>query len=87
MVKLDIATADWSRPRHLPERDLTGTLPTLTDRARPNEAGAALPFALFFYVRDEASTHMVVDFAENPLVSAGFWTARLTAPAVWPRKA
>ena len=51
-----------------------------TWRARwPGYAALALPFALFFYLRGEVHTHMMVDFAENPLVSAEFWTARLTA--------
>jgi tetratricopeptide (TPR) repeat protein len=51
-----------------------------TWRARgPAYAALALPFAAFFYIRSQLHTHMVVVFPENPLISAGFWTARLTA--------
>jgi tetratricopeptide (TPR) repeat protein len=51
-----------------------------TWRARaPAYAALALPFAAFFYLRSQLHAHMVVVFPENPLVSAGFWTARLTA--------
>ena len=42
-------------------------------------AVAALPIALYLYLRSGAHIHMVVEFTENPLVSAGFWTTRLTA--------
>ena len=56
---------------------------TLSDRANwrrrvPAYAAIALPFLAFFVVRGGAGTHMVIDPVENPLVSAGFWTARLT---------
>jgi tetratricopeptide (TPR) repeat protein len=37
------------------------------------------PFAVFFYLRAAAHAHLLVNFAENPLIAAGFWTARLTA--------
>jgi hypothetical protein len=67
--------------------DLARTRRTAWRARSPGYAASALTFALFFYLRDEVSTHMVVDFAENPPLSTGFWTARLTAPAVWPRKA
>jgi tetratricopeptide (TPR) repeat protein len=51
-----------------------------TWRARiPAYAALALPFAAFFYLRSQLHTHMVVIFGENPLISAGFWTARFTA--------
>jgi tetratricopeptide (TPR) repeat protein len=43
---------------------------------------AALPLAAYFYLRSGSHTHMVVEFTENPLVSASFWTARLTAVKV-----
>jgi protein O-mannosyl-transferase len=39
----------------------------------------ALPFAAFFYLRSQLHLHMLVSFADNPLVNAGFWTARVTA--------
>jgi tetratricopeptide (TPR) repeat protein len=42
----------------------------------------ALPLAVFFYLRGGFDTHMLVEFTENPLVHAGFWTARLTAVKV-----
>ena len=42
-------------------------------------AAVALPIAVYLYLRSGVHIHMVVEFTENPLVSAGFWTARLTA--------
>ena len=42
----------------------------------------ALPLAAFFYLRSSLHMHMVVEFTENPLAGAGFWTARLTAVKV-----
>src|SRR5580704_15618401 len=49
-------------------------------RARaPAYAALALPFAAFFYLRETLHVHMLVSFDDNPMVSAGFWTARLTA--------
>jgi len=52
-------------------------------RARAPAYGAlALPFAAFFYLRGQIHPHMLITFAENPLVRAGFWTARLTAVKV-----
>jgi tetratricopeptide (TPR) repeat protein len=45
-------------------------------------AALALPFVAFFFLRGGIVTHMVVEFTENPLVHAGFWTARLTAVKV-----
>ncbi|MGA2114901.1 MAG: tetratricopeptide repeat protein [Bryobacteraceae bacterium] len=38
-----------------------------------------LPLAAFFYWRGTLQMHIPVRFLENPLWSAGFWTARLTA--------
>ena len=61
----------------------------------PAYAALALPFAAFFYLRGGFDTHMLIEFTENPLVNAGFWTARLTAVKVvgkflwlflWPRR-
>jgi tetratricopeptide (TPR) repeat protein len=48
----------------------------------PAYAALALPFAAFFYLRGGLDTHMLVEFTENPLLHAGFWTARLTAVKV-----
>jgi tetratricopeptide (TPR) repeat protein len=48
----------------------------------PAYAALALPFAVFFNLHGGIETHMVVEFTENPLVHAGFWTARLTAVKV-----
>ncbi len=45
-------------------------------------AAVALPFAVFFCLRSGLKLHMLIDFADNPLVAAGFWTARLTAVKV-----
>ncbi len=39
----------------------------------------ALPLSAFFYLRGQLHAHMLIPFADNPLVSADFWTARLTA--------
>jgi protein O-mannosyl-transferase len=67
-----------------------------TWRARaPAYAALALPIAAFFYLRGGLDTHMLIDFTENPLINAGFWTARITAVKVigkflwlflWPAK-
>ena len=38
-----------------------------------------LPLAAFFYLRVALQLHILTPFADNPLMSAGFWTARLTA--------
>jgi protein O-mannosyl-transferase len=52
-------------------------------RARALSYGAlALPFAAFLYLRGLLHPHMLVTFADNPLVHAGFWTAKLTAVKV-----
>ena len=45
----------------------------------PTYAALLLPFAAFFYLRSQAHLRMLIPFADNPLVTAGFWTARLTA--------
>lgn len=54
------------------------------DRAKWRRRAAAygalvLPFAAFFCFRALAHPQMVIPFADNPLVNAGFWAARLTA--------
>jgi tetratricopeptide (TPR) repeat protein len=45
----------------------------------PFYLAAALPCAVFLFVRARSYAHMQVLFIDNPLVGAGFWTARLTA--------
>ena len=45
-------------------------------------AAAALPFAAYLYFRSGLHWHAVIEVTENPLVSAGFWTTRLTAVKV-----
>ena len=45
-------------------------------------AALALPFAAYFYLRARVDPRLLIGFAENPLVHAGFWTARLTAVKV-----
>jgi tetratricopeptide (TPR) repeat protein len=51
-------------------------------RRAPAYAALILPFAAFFAMRGAAHTHLEIAFFENPLASAGFWTARLTAVKV-----
>jgi protein O-mannosyl-transferase len=49
-------------------------------RARaPAYAALVLPFAAFFYLRGTLQMHFLARFGDNPQMSAGFWTARLTA--------
>ncbi len=49
-------------------------------RARaPAYAALALPFAAYLYLRGTLHVHILAPFGDNPLTSAGFWTARLTA--------
>jgi protein O-mannosyl-transferase len=45
----------------------------------PTYAALVLPFAAFFYLRGIFQVHLVVPFGDNPMMSAGFWAARLTA--------
>jgi len=57
---------------------------TCVDRARwraraPAYVALALPVAAFFLLRMRVHPHMAIGFAENPLINAGFWTARMTA--------
>ncbi|HXS95550.1 MAG TPA: tetratricopeptide repeat protein [Candidatus Limnocylindrales bacterium] len=42
-------------------------------------SAVAIPLAAYFYLRAQLHQHMAIPFADNPLVHAGFWTARLTA--------
>ena len=41
-----------------------------------------LPFGAFLWLRWGLHTHLAVPFSENPLIGAGFWTARMTAVKV-----
>ena len=45
-------------------------------------AAVALPIAAYLYLRSGLHWHAVIEVTENPLVSSGFWTARLTAVKV-----
>ncbi len=62
--------------------DLTWSEPGRWRARAPGYAALVFPFVAFFVLRSGLHTHMVVDFAENPMVRAGFWTARLTAVKV-----
>ncbi len=54
-----------------------------TWRARASAyAVLLLPLAAFFYRRGQAHAHMLIPFADNPMVNAGFWTVHLTAVKV-----
>jgi protein O-mannosyl-transferase len=57
---------------------------TCVDRARwraraPAYIALAMPVAAYLLLRMRVHPHMAVGFAENPLIHAGFWTARMTA--------
>jgi tetratricopeptide (TPR) repeat protein len=45
-------------------------------------AAVALPIVAYLYLRSGLHWHAVIEYTENPLVSAGFWTTRLTAVKV-----
>jgi len=62
--------------------DLTFGQPQGWRRRAPAYAALILPFAAFFGMRAAAHTHLRIAFFENPLVGAGFWTARMTAVKV-----
>ena len=62
--------------------DLTWSERATWRRRVPAYAAVALPFAAFFYLRSGLQTHMLIGLAENPLVTASFWTARFTAVKV-----
>ena len=62
--------------------DLTWSTRATWRRRVAAYAIVAVPITLFFCARGALRIHMLVEFAENPLVSAGFWTARLTAVKV-----
>ncbi|MGO9096033.1 MAG: tetratricopeptide repeat protein [Bryobacteraceae bacterium] len=62
--------------------DLTWSERATWRRRAPAYAAVALPMAAFFYLRSGLQTHMLIGLAENPLATAGFWTARFTAVKV-----
>jgi protein O-mannosyl-transferase len=62
--------------------DLTWSERAKWRRRLPAYAVVALPLAVFFSLRASFGMRMLIDYAENPLVSAGFWTTRLTAVKV-----
>ena len=62
--------------------DLTWPERAKWSRRVPAYAAVALPLAVFFSLRSGLGMHMLIDYADNPLVRAGFWTARLTAVKV-----
>jgi len=51
---------------------------TWRERARAY-AILVLPFTIFVFLRSQLHAPMVINFSENPLVRANFWTARFTA--------
>ena len=63
--------------------DLTWFDRTMWRRRAPAYGALALPFAAFFYLRGRLHLHMLIPFADNPLVNVGFWPARLTAVKVF----
>ena len=62
--------------------DLTWPERAKWSRRVPAYAAVAIPLAVFFSLRGVFGMHMLIDYADNPLVRAGFWTARLTAVKV-----
>src|SRR5271157_177340 len=62
--------------------DLTWSERATWRRRLPAYAAVALPLAVFFSLRAGFGIHMLIDYAQNPLVSAGFRTAHLTAVKV-----
>uniref|UniRef100_Q01RN0 Tetratricopeptide TPR_2 repeat protein n=1 Tax=Solibacter usitatus (strain Ellin6076) TaxID=234267 RepID=Q01RN0_SOLUE len=62
--------------------DLTWRDRTMWRRCAASYVAVAIPFAVFFSLRGALGMHMLIDQAENPLVSTGFFTARLTAVKV-----
>jgi len=51
----------------------------------PSYAAAAVPFLIYLYARSQViagAPHLATPFYENPLLGAGFWSARITAVKV-----
>jgi len=59
--------------------NLTWPKPAKWRQAAPAYAAVGLPLVVFFWLRSDFNLHMLIDYSENPLVGAGFWTAGLTA--------
>jgi protein O-mannosyl-transferase len=59
--------------------DVTWTRPTKWRERASAYAVLAVPYVVFFILRAQSPTQMLVPFLDNPLVSAPFWAARLTA--------
>ena len=59
--------------------DLTWSERATWRQRAPAYAAVAIVFAAFLYLRIGSQAHMLINPVVNPLVNAGFWTARLTA--------
>jgi len=59
--------------------DLIWSERSVWTRRIPSYAVLALPFIAFFVMRSQLHMHLEVPFQKNPLVSAAFWPARMTA--------
>jgi tetratricopeptide (TPR) repeat protein len=59
--------------------DVTWPRRSQTAQRIPFYLAAGLVSAVFLFGRMQSLAHMQVQFIDNPLVGAGFWTARLTA--------
>jgi len=62
--------------------DLTWSQRTVWRQRALAYAALVPPLAAFFYLRGTLQLHIPARFLENPLISAGFWTARITAVKV-----
>jgi tetratricopeptide (TPR) repeat protein len=62
--------------------DLTWPERATWRRRATGYATAALPMAAYLYLRSGLHWHAVIEATENPLVTTGFWTTRLTAVKV-----
>jgi len=65
--------------------DLTWRRTTAWRRLAPGYVAVALPIAWFLYLRAALQAHIPLGrtpFGDNPLLGAGFWTARITAVQV-----
>jgi tetratricopeptide (TPR) repeat protein len=62
--------------------DLTWSQRTVWRQRALAYAALVPPLAAFFYLRGTLQLHIPARFLENPLISAGFWTAWITAVKV-----
>ena len=62
--------------------DLTWSERATWRKRAASYAALAVPFAIFFYLRAQLHVHMQITFNNNPMITAGFWTARMTAVKV-----